>query len=117
MKNINVELKKSKNQEYWDKLNEGQKDALMLAHNNYVLEGVLWDYNFEDFYKALKEYGIKEFIFASTWSSALKLEIFLIEKGCKIVGTKVIEKEFRGYDFESKKEIYKDIKGIVIKVK
>ena len=117
MKNINVELEKSKNKEYWNKLNGGQKDALILANNNYVLKEVIWDYNFEDFYKALKEYGIKEFIFASTWSSALELEIFLIEKGCEIAGTKVIRKEFRGYDFESKKEIYNDIKGIVIKVK
>lgn len=107
MKNIKVELEKAKKQEYWDKLNEGQKDALMLANNNYVFTGVLWSCN-EDFYKALKEYGIKEFIFASTWSSAFKLEIFLIEKGCEIAGVKVIREECKGYEA---------LKGIVIKVK
>lgn len=117
MKNIKLELEKSKNQEYWDKLNDGEKYVLRLADNNYVLTDVIWDYDYENFYKALKEYGVKEIIFASTWSSALKLEIFLIEKGCEIAGTKVARKEFRGYDFETKKEIYKDIKGIVIKVK
>lgn len=105
------------NQEKWNELNEGQKKVIRFWNfsrgedrnitNNIIVDDIVWDKEQEDFIKALDEYEVDRLIFASTWSSAIELLMYLLDNGWTTAGTIVYRKEkIIG------KDEYREIKGI-----
>lgn len=109
--------KVEKNDEEWDKLNEGEKKLVRFWNfsrgedrnitNNIILDEIVWDTEMEEFVKALNDYEVDRLIFASTWSSAIELLMYLLDNGWETKGTIVyrIEKGLFG-------EKDKEVKGI-----
>lgn len=101
----------------WNKLNEGEKQLIRFWNfsrgedrnitNNIILDDIVWDKEMEDFVKALNDYEVDRLIFASTWSSAIELLMYLLDNGWETKGTIVYRKEkIIGEDG------YREIKGI-----
>lgn len=109
--------KVEKNDEEWNKLNEGEKKLVRFWNfsrgedrnitNNIIVDDIVWDKEMEDFVKALNDYEVDRMIFASTWSSAIELLMYLLDNGWTTAGTIVYRKEkIIG------KDEYREIKGI-----
>lgn len=69
-----------------------------------VVDDIIWDNELEGFVKALKEYDVKELVFASTWSSAINVMMYLLDNGYTTDGTIVYEegKAIFGDKYEKK---------------
>lgn len=109
--------KVEKNDEEWNKLNEGEKKLVRFWNfsrgedrnitNNIIVDDIVWDKEMKDFVKALNDYEVDRMIFASTWSSAIELLMYLLDNGWTTAGTIVYRKEkIIG------KDEYREIKGI-----
>lgn len=90
---------------------EDEYSKTKYPNNKLFIEEIVWEKEFEDFYKSLKEFNIDKIIFASGWSNSLSLVNFLIDKGAKVTGNEVYKIE-SNYS-ETKKEYYK---GLVIEL-
>lgn len=92
-------LEEYKEAEKFQKLDGGTKDLLSSYYkskdinnisNTLVIEDIVWDYDLEDFAKALNEYNINELIVSSSWSSsAIQVIMYLVENGYEVAGTKI----------------------------
>lgn len=120
----------NKNEEEWKTLNEGEKNIFSQYRNNryqrqsqkeysdYTIEteklyitDVIWENELEEAYEFLKRNEIKEIIFASSWSSAMEVLNYLIDKGCKVIGNEVYK-----IDYNWDGEIRKENKGLLIEI-
>ena len=119
MKNEKLEkdlIKYEKKEEY-QKLNRGTQNVLRFYYNSkdkrnisgiLIVDDIVWDNDFKDFVSALKSYDVNELVFGSTWSSAIELEMYLIENGYEVVGTTKYYED----DCFGRKEIKKGIKMV-----
>ena len=117
-------------EEEWKKMNKGEKNIFSQYRQNryakqsmneyccysietdklYITE-VIWDSEFEEVYNFLKKAGVKQIIFASSWSGALEVLNFLIDKGCKVVGNETYKIE---YNWDNTQKTEK--KGLLIEI-
>lgn len=94
-------VKKYEDKEKWKTLKDGEKDVLNFYYKSrgednlakkIIVDDIVWDYDYEDFIKALNKYDVKELIFSSTWSNAINLLMVLMENGFTPAGTEVYNK-------------------------
>lgn len=105
--------------ENWKALEDGMKRLLRFYYLSkdekniakmLIVDDIIWDNELEGFAKALKEYGVKELVFASTWSSAINVLMYLLDNGYTTDGT--IEYE-EGKEIFGSKYIKKGIKLVL----
>jgi hypothetical protein len=105
------------NDEEWNKLNDGEKKLVRFWNfsrqdeksltGEIIIDDILWDYELEDFVKALNKYEVNSLVFASTWSSAIVVLMYLLDNGWETKGT-IVYKIEKGL-FGNKD---KEVKGI-----
>ena len=121
----NIKLKKlfdkvSKDDKKWKELDDGTKQ-LVRAYNfsktnennivdDVIINEVIWDNEKADFVKALVKYDVKELVFASTWSSAIELIVYLVDAGWEVEGT-IVYKIEKGL-FGNQDREYKGLKMV-----
>lgn len=120
MKNEKLEklIKEYESEEKFKQLDNGMKNLLHTYYcsknaNNIagmlIINDIIWDNELESFVKGLKENDVKELVFASTWSSAIQVLMYLIENGYQVAGTIEYYKD----EFLGKTEIRKGIKLVL----
>ena len=76
-----------------------------------IVDDIVWDTEMESFVYGLKEYGVKELVFHSTWSSSIELLMYLVDNGYQVKGT-IAYKEDKWF---CEKQIKKGLKLVLKK--
>ena len=107
-KNASTEEEKQKAKELYNKAQEDieslgqdactiyrQYEASRNSRNKLLnIYDVLYDNQVEILVKLMREYGIKEFTFSSTWSRAVEVAWLFQENGCKLEGLIEINSQY-----------------------
>lgn len=105
MKTIKDLEKFIKNDDVFKKLNDGEKKLVrfynwtknktnqIIDTDIIVIDDIVWESEYKEFGEALKKYNVNKIIFASTWSSAINLLMYLLKIGYKVETPIIYNKE------------------------
>lgn len=104
--------------EGWKALDDGMKKVLNFYYRSkdeknvskmFIVDDIIWEKELEGFVKGLKDNGVNELVFASTWSSAIEVMMYFLENGYVVDSTVI----YRDEVLFGQREIRKGIKMVL----